>query len=167
MAGIFCYVQPHVYQEVHSPSCWKAYVLPLRSNPCPLSLLHCDHFEQGTHVFEASVVRYPHTTATFIGFYPYLKKSVSISVLHVKTRGSFYRCFPKAPEYRRAQNTVCSCEPERGGRLGRSRMFPLLWENRGNTCKTFFESSLISHLVTINYTWGKEHSLSREYKGSA
>lgn len=31
-------------------------------------------------------------------------------------------------------------------------MFLLLGENRGNTGKTFFESSLVSHLVTINDT---------------
>lgn len=53
------------------------------------------------------------------------------------------------------ESITCGCKPERTGGGGGKEYFQLL-QDRGNTCKTFFESSLTSRLVTTNPTQWKD-----------
>lgn len=54
------------------------------------------------------------------------------------------------------ESITCGCKPERTGRGGGKEYLQLLQEDRGNTCRTFFESSLTSRLVTTNPTQWKD-----------
>lgn len=98
-------------------------MLPLRSNPCPLSLLHCDQFEQGTHVFEASVVRYPHTTATFIGFIPILKSLSVYQCFTSKQEAPSTGASPRHPSIEEHKTLSAAVSQKEGGDWGGQECF--------------------------------------------